>query len=243
MNNSLMSSICPDNGSYSKPIVSFDIDWAHDDILADTIDIVEKANVNAVWFVTHSTELLNRLKRNPLFELGIHPNFNGLLDGDFRNGRTVTEIVDCLISIVPEAKCIRSHSLTQSSRLSQIFLSRGLTHDANDYIPASSGITLQPWRLETGLIKVPYFWTDELACYKDTCLSMFELVSRSGLKVFDFHPIHVFLNTEHLDRYESTRHLHRNPAELIKHRYEGVGTRTRLLELLNLVSLPSVKKE
>lgn len=50
--------------------------------------------------------------------------------------------------------------------------------------------------------------------------------------VVDFHPIHVFLNTESLDRYERTRSLHQNPKELIKHRYEGYGTRNRLLELL-----------
>ena len=57
---------------------------------------------------------------------------------------------------------------------------------------------------------------------------------RGGLKVFDFHPIHVFLNTESLERYERTRALHHNPKELIKHRYEGYGTRNRLIELLEL---------
>jgi len=55
------------------------------------------------------------------------------------------------------------------------------------------------------------------------------------LKVLDFHPIHVFLNTESLDRYERTRPLHHNPKELIKHRFEGYGTRNRLLEVLELV--------
>ena len=32
-----------------------------------------------------------------------------------------------------------------------------------------------------------------------------------------------------------TRHLHNKPSELIKYRYDGYGTRNRLLELINLV--------
>ena len=56
-----------------------------------------------------------------------------------------------------------------------------------------------------------------------------------GFHVFDFHPIHVFLNTENLSRYERTRLLHQKPDELLKHRYQGKGTRTQLLNLLNLI--------
>jgi hypothetical protein len=239
-----ISTISPDDkGSYCQPIISFDVDWANDIVLADTMDLVEKANINSVWFVTHISDLLVRLKSNPLFEVGIHPNFNGLLNRDFGNGKTAVEVVDRLLSLVPEAKIVRSHSVTQSSRLSQLFLSRGLTHEANDYIPASSGLMLHPWRLETGLVKVSYFWSDELACVKDTQLGIPELASRLGLKVFDFHPIHVFLNTEHLNRYERTRHLHHEPEELIKHRHKGEGTRTRLIELLKFVGLASLKRE
>ena len=54
------------------------------------------------------------------------------------------------------------------------------------------------------------------------------------MKVFDFHPIHVFLNTESLNRYERARPFFQNPKELIKHRYEGYGTRNRFIELLEL---------
>ena len=58
----------------------------------------------------------------------------------------------------------------------------------------------------------------------------------NGFHVFDFHPIHVFLNTESLDRYERTRSIHQNPKELIKHRYQGHGTRSWLMELLELAN-------
>lgn len=58
--------------SYQKIFLTFDIDWASDEVLEYCIDIIEKANVKATWFVTHETPLLERLRANPNFELGIH---------------------------------------------------------------------------------------------------------------------------------------------------------------------------
>jgi hypothetical protein len=225
--------------------LSVDVDWAHDDVLADTIDLVEEYHVSATWFVTHNTPLIARLRsRHPSFELGIHPNFNFLLNGDCRAGRDAAEVVDRLMVIVPEAKSVRSHSTTQNSRLLDLFLRRGLTHECNAFIPVQSGISLKPWRLWSNLTRVPYSWEDDVHILyesmgiqqqspRDIALSV-----EQGLKVFDFHPIHVFLNTESLDRYERTRPLHHNPKELIKHRYEGYGTRNRLIELLELCKQP-----
>jgi len=81
---------------------------------------------------------------------------------------------------------------------------------------------------------VPHFWEDDAVCIYEVNTPVQELMSRGGLKVFDFHPIHIFLNTEKLERYERTRAFHRNSGELIKHRYAGEGTRTALKTLLGL---------
>jgi hypothetical protein len=85
-----------------KLVLSIDIDWAHDEILADTIDLLDRSNVHATWFVTHDTPLLERLRANPNYELGIHPNFNGLLSGDLRQGATAVEVIERLLRFVPE---------------------------------------------------------------------------------------------------------------------------------------------
>lgn len=228
-----ISGIYPDNcTNFEKPIITFDIDWAHDEIIHDLIDLVSQTKVPTTWFFTHDTKTLDRLRENDSFELGIHPNFNNLLVGDFYNGRTATEVVERLMGFIPEATVARSHSITQSSRITQIFRSVGITHESNDYIPITANIEIRPWRLESGVVRVPYFWSDELACssYPDIMIS--KALDSRGLKIFDFHPIHVFLNTESLDRYERTRPLHHKPKELIKHRYDGYGSRNRLLELL-----------
>lgn len=233
---SKVSLIKPENSEIcSKQIfLTLDIDWACDEVLGDTIDLVEGFDVCATWFVTHDTPLITRLRENPKFELGIHPNFNFLLNGDIRNGATIEEVVDRLLAIVPEAKAVRSHSMTQSSHILELFAAKGLTHDCNHFIPEQSQILLNSWYLWNGLIKVPYFWEDDATCIYNENASIQELIRRIGLKVFDFHPIHIFLNTENLARYENTRNIHRNPDQLIKYRYNGKGTRTMLQTLLTL---------
>ncbi len=64
---------------------------------------------------------------------------------------------------------------------------------------------------------------------------MGDLMACDGLKVFDFHPIHVFLNTENLERYEGSRSLHRCPGELIAHRgSDSRGSREQLKRLMQI---------
>ena len=212
-------------------LLTFDIDWASDAVLADCIKLVEISGAPATWFVTHDTPLLERLRANKKFELGIHPNFNPLLDG--KGGRAEL-IIDEILKIVPEATSVRSHSMVQSSRMVDLFLRKGLRFDCNHFIPAQSGITLKTWNLWNGIVKVPHFWEDDAECIYKSGTPIFDLLTRDGIKVFDFHPIHVFLNTEDLTRYDQTRALHAAPTELLKHRFPGLGTRTLLLDLLSV---------
>ena len=149
--------------------LTFDMDWAADEILADTIELVERADASATWFVTHDTPLLERLRANPKMELGIHPNFNFLLYGDFRNGASSREVIDRLMTIVPEATAVRSHSITQSSVLLNEFKSVGVTHDVNYLVPSGADIFVRPWRLWNQMVRVPYIWEDDMYClYQDT---------------------------------------------------------------------------
>jgi hypothetical protein len=124
----------------NKAFLTVDVEWSCDSVLCDSIDLVEDAGVPATWFVTHETHLLQRLRSNPLFELGIHPNFNPLLDGEADRGESAIDVVDRLMQIVPEARSVRSHSLTSSSRLQEVFRSAGLTHEMNTLIPDTSGV-------------------------------------------------------------------------------------------------------
>jgi len=226
-----------ESATWNRLFLTFDVDWAHDDVLRDTIELVRPYDLPVTWFITHATDMLTDLRgEKDRWDLGIHPNFNPLLDGSGHG--SAAEIIERLLMIVPEAKSVRSHSLVQSSILYKLFMSAGLTHDSNDYVPSHSGLALQPFCIENGLVKVPYCFSDELWCIQGGghAEDFNALLHRDGLLVFDFHPIHVFLNTESLDRYERARQFFQNPKELIKHRYQGYGTRDRLIELLELVN-------
>ena len=84
--------------------LTLDIDWACDEVLLDSIKLIEMAGIRATFFATHATPLLSRIAENPLFELGLHPNFNELLRGTPQaGGMSAAEVVDSLSAIVPGA--------------------------------------------------------------------------------------------------------------------------------------------
>lgn len=216
-----------------RVFLTFDLDWCSDHVLEYCIDLVEEAGVPATWFVTHETPLLERLRENNAFTLGIHPNFNPLLLGDTCFGRCPEEVVEYYRRIVPEARVVRSHSMTQNSNLLKLFADAGLQYDCNHFIPTSSEIQLKPWKLwDERIIKIPYQWEDDIHCIYGWTWDIQEHLKENAINVFDFHPIHVYLNTEDMARYENTREIHKFP-ELAAHRNtQSAGTSSFLQSLL-----------
>ncbi|MES2984406.1 MAG: hypothetical protein V4735_04365 [Pseudomonadota bacterium] len=212
--------------------LSFDIDWAHDDVLRDAIALVEQADVHATWFVTHDTPLLAHLRRNPKFELGIHPNFNELLMGRDTAGADADQILATLKALVPEARTLRSHSLVQSERLVDQFHQHGITHVSNFFIPETAERPLWPWQLWDGMTAIPHGWQDNVSMRLHGTIQPPPPLS-TGLRVVDFHPIHVFLNTERVARYESARAHFRTPERLQQERNQSTpGARDILNHIL-----------
>lgn len=220
------------NDSWKRKIfLTLDMDWCEDEIIEDTINLL--GATKATWFVTHSSGLLPKMAANKSFELGIHPNFNPSIMGQNDVVESGVEILESLLKILPGAKSVRGHSITSNSWLSGKYWEYGLTHESNTYIPFHSGIKLAPFQHWTGLISVPYFWEDDLDCNKITEYFAHSSVFAKHLQIYDFHPIHIFLNTECLHRYERTRPLHRHPSRLKRYRYKGYGTRNFFLDLLS----------
>lgn len=229
-------------GKNTKDIyITFDLDWAADFVLNDTLDLIEKHDISATFFITHNTSLLNRMRENPKIELGIHPNFNDFLTNRISNTKTVEDRIKELIDIVPEAKCIRSHSLFQQSNLLRLFIDFGIKKDLNMLIPRHSKIELKPFMFfYSELLRIPYFWEDDTHCLDilnriETLWDPEKWLMHPGLKIFNFHPIHVYLNTENLNRYESGREFLRCEKKLREKRLPSnhVGTRSFLLSLIN----------
>ncbi|MCM2284775.1 MAG: hypothetical protein NDI81_08345 [Desulfobacula sp.] len=212
--------------------LTFDVDWASDEVLAYAIDMVEQSGVAATWFITHETHMLSRLRANPLFELGIHPNFNALLIGQAEKGEDHCSIIKRLLDIVPEAKTVRSHSLTQSTHLLNMFVELGLTHDSNVFIPWHAGGELYPWQNWNGLTRIPYCWEDHVAIITNR-FDLDGVCAAKGIRVLDFHPIHLALNTDSIERYEKAKPFQRDWKILCNMANKGDGVRTSLEILLS----------
>ena len=218
--------------------LTFDFDWASDFVLNDTLDLLDQVDVSATFFVTHDTPILERIRKNPKYELGIHPNFDDFLTSGTAIGEEhAGDRFLSLKKIVPEALSWRSHSTTNSSRLLEVASKFGLFYDCNYLVPYNSGIVLRPWTLWNKMIRCPYFYEDDVSLlYNLEEASVAFLLNQEGLKIFDFHPIHIYMNTRSMTEYESTRSIHNCEEELLAVRQSEHGVRTKLHELLKQIS-------
>ncbi len=202
--------------------LTFDVDWAHDEVITHMLDILEKEKVPATIFVTHDTPLLARMRANPNIELGAHPNFIPLQLGNsdvslFQD--YAKKILQEYRDLLPEATTVRSHGLVQSTRLLDLMTDMGFLRESNQLITLKSGMNLRAFYHWTGILRVPYFWEDDIHCaemerkYWDGW-DVAPFLDNSCLKVFDFHPIHLYLNTDTMVRYEKARPYFHNPEKL-----------------------------
>tara|TARA_B100000519_G_scaffold155085_1_gene136361 strand:- start:208 stop:951 length:744 start_codon:yes stop_codon:yes gene_type:complete len=234
----LVSEIIPERPEtwQGRNFLTFDVDWASDEVLTFCIDMVEQSGVSATWFITHDTPVLDRLRRNERFEVGLHPNFNNLLNSIAR-GQLAEENADAekvlgrTQGLAANATSVRSHSLFQSSRLLDMFEAVSLTHDCNLYIPWKSVPSLKPWYHWNRIVRVPHCWEDDIWVIDGAC-SDFTGWRDVTLKVLDFHPIHIALNTQKFSDYEDSRPIHQNWNELRKVARSGFGVRSVLEQFL-----------
>jgi len=61
------------------------------------------------------------------------------------------------------------------------------------------------WSVSNKLISVPFIWADDAQLVYDWDWDPKILARQEGLTVLDVHPIHVYLNSENVDRYERTK--------------------------------------
>ena len=216
-----------------KIFLTFDMDWASDDVLSSVLNILDERELRATFFVTHQTPLLKRMRSNPRIELGIHPNFNHLLNGELKEGRDFREVIQRLLTIVPESVSVRSHSLAQSSVILNTFSEFEQKYDCSHFIPYRSRLRLRPWlHYDLKLIRIPFFWEDSIYLAYDDNTSVESLKRAPGLKVFSFHPIHLFLNTERLDRFEESKKFIHDFKGLTELRNKKRGTASFFFDLI-----------
>jgi hypothetical protein len=212
--------------------ITVDIDWAPEEVIEDTISFFKESNIKCTFFCTHKSHILERADKN-LFELSIHPNFNFLLEGKVG---TAEKIIDDLLNIFPESIGIRSHSLMQSSVLLNLFAKKGMKYECNQFLPYARNV--QPTVLWNGLLRLPFIWEDDTHWMYHKNFSSLDIdLDQGGLKIFNFHPIHIFLNTIDSNDYNKVKDHYQNPNELKIFRNQGPikGVRDALILLIKTI--------
>lgn len=187
--------------------LTFDLDWCSDAALEHTLTLLETFDAPATFFVTHDTPLLEKIRNHTRHELGIHPNFNPLLRGNFEYGNSFESVLEYYLKIAPEACSVRSHSLTQSSLFYGAYQDKGLRFECNQLLPISSGIVAKPYRNWDGTTLIlPHFFEDDVYCTDPASQwDVDELLHYPGLKIFGFHPNNLFLNIRDMGLYEQAK--------------------------------------
>ncbi len=223
-------------------VLTVDVDWAPDFAIDFVAEQLIAHKVQATWFVTHLSPAIARLHRYPdLFELGIHPNF---LPGS-TDGETPEAVLSHCMELVPLATSMRSHALVQSTPLlHEVLTKTPITTDVSLFLPCAPN--LEPvWyrRLGHSLLRIPYFWEDDFEMEQGTpCWDLTPYLRvGDGLKVFDFHAIHVYLNSTGVGPYRSLKQrvprlAEVTPSQAAEFVQTGKGAQTLFLELIRHLS-------
>ena len=179
--------------------ITFDIDWAPDDCIELCLNILKKRNVKATFFATHNSDILNEIKKNG-HEIGIHPNFME----NSSHGKSIEEIVEFCLKIVPDAKLMRTHSLYQSTRLlTKVFkLFPQLKIDLSIFTYHFPKVCLFDHIVDDVKFKrINFNWEDDFEFWnKNFNWDSSDLFAK--INILNFHPIHIFLNSNSNNKYK-----------------------------------------
>lgn len=222
--------------------ITLDTDWAPDWMIEETLSLLVEQNVKATWFITNDSPALKTLRQyNHLMEIGVHPNF-------FHNstqGNNENEILHHVKTIVPEASAMRTHGLYQSTLLLMLASREfNLNIDCSLLLPGQSYLKTHVLHSNgDSIIRVPSFWEDDIEMGETTprfCLK--DLINpQPGLKIFNFHPIHVLLNSVTMKPYHDLlKKIQLNKIEpKILNTYmnsKEIGTRTLFTQLIEALA-------
>lgn len=227
-------------------ILTFDVDWAPDWMIEYVANVLISKNVKSTWFVTHISPAIEAIKnRNDLFEIGIHPN---CLPGS-THGDTEDEALRHIKEIFPDAISMRTHALYQSSPfLTRAAIDYGISIDVSLFLPRTPNLVQHclRWR-GANLWRIPYYWEDDSEMFENDPIWTFSdsRLHVNGLKVFNFHPTYIVLNTDTFSIYETLKikkHLPTWNVDFIRpYIRNDNGPKTLFLELVDYLSVSGGK--
>lgn len=238
-NRSFLNQYCNWDGLESI-FLSFDIDWAPDFILEDLANLLE--STNATFMLTHDSKFTRVLEKN--FSVGTHPN----LRTGSSQGKDIHECINFYKENNLSKFTLNRFHVLGFAYPDIVALSReGLKLDSSSLYLNHHYLTPHMQK-EIDVISAPYFWEDGMRLnnrinHNDSYID-FEC---PGLKIFDFHPIDIYLNTfsieqrnEFKDSFNSVNDATEDTArKFVNKKFHG--TRDILIELLNMKKTNKLK--
>lgn len=142
---------------------------------------------------------------------------------------------------------VRTHSCVSSHMLSLFWSRQGFQYESNTVRFLDSSI--QPHMTAWGIWELPIFYMDNIdLCFpqnwshnmhKPLDLDLVWSKLSTGIYVFDFHPLHIALNTRSFDEYQSKKNLIHSGQDPWKLASSGFGVRSFFEKFLDRISKSS----
>lgn len=177
-----------------KIFLTIDLEWASDVAINFLIDLLLSYDVKATFFLTHDSLAVRRILKNKKnFSIGLHPNFNNLLENREKTNKNYKSVFINLQKKFKKAKIVRSHSLVNSSKLTSYYKQKGIKFISNELCYKIKN--LKPWKDYNGIINLPIIWADDIALYLKDINNNLKFINHKNLNILDFHPTSVFINS------------------------------------------------
>lgn len=208
-----------------KIFITMDTDWCPAEVLRHALALFEKHTQRCTIFATgHYASLATCDSKT--FEIGVHPNFN-----DTPVSQYESKLHD-LLALYPNAQGVSSHAMMSSTPLLHLFKQAGLRYERN--LLRYEEVAAKPFYYFNQLLRVPIFWEDDIWFAHDARARFAaNLFAHADLPlVFNFHPIHLFLNTASLEHYARFKPDYHDADKLEKYRYQGYGVLSYFQDLM-----------
>jgi len=205
-------------------VISMDMDWADESVIQDSLSLLSSYEVRSTLFMT------NKLKLEITgHEIAIHPNYTSSdLESHLKER----------VQDFPETTGVRSHTLFYTYALPLMYPKYNIKYQSNTMMLLEHNIV--PYKLTQHINELPIFWMD-IPYFEifdnNPSFAIEELgLDQPGLKVFDFHPIHLFLNTKSIAHYEQAKEYYHEPNKLAElANTESPGIRDLFIKLLEYI--------
>lgn len=205
-------------------VITVDTEWSPDPVLTNIVSLLDQYDVSATLFSTHDDTVTT-----DGHERGLHPNF-------FKD-KSEDEVLRDIATDFPEAIGLRSHGMYIHSALRSAYPEFDIQYESNymQYLVED----LQPFWLLDEVIQFPVYFMDDFWLRsresRRTLPDVGSLLDTPGMKVFDFHPIHVFLNTPTIGYYQQNKKYYDQPERLREERTSGPGVRELFINILEYI--------